>query len=82
MLGILGIAMTAGALSAALFSPQWPYPAILIVCALFGAVAIGWNGVYLAEVARVAKPELAAVATGSLPHIRRSCSVFRFFYDR
>jgi MFS family permease len=64
MLGVLGMAMTAGALAAALFSPQWPYPAILIACALFGAVAIGWNGVYLAEVARVAKPEQAGMATG------------------
>jgi MFS family permease len=64
MLGVLGIAMAAGALATALFTPQWPYPAILVTCALFGAVAIGWNGVYLAEVARVAKPEFAAVATG------------------
>jgi MFS family permease len=64
LLGILGIAMAAGALSAAVFSSQWPYTAILIVCALFGAVAIGWNGVYLAEVARVATPEHAAMATG------------------
>ena len=38
--------------------------AVLIVCALYGAVAIGWNGVYLAEVARVAKPEFAGMATG------------------
>jgi hypothetical protein len=64
MLGLLGIAMTAGSLSAALFSPQWPYFGILITCAFFGAVAIGWNGVYLAEVARVAKPELTGMATG------------------
>jgi sugar phosphate permease len=27
-------------------------------------VAIGWNGVFLAEVARVVKPELAGMATG------------------
>ena len=64
MLGVLGITMTVGALSVALFSPQWPYLALLITCALFGAVAIGWNGVFLAEVARVVKPELAGVATG------------------
>lgn len=64
LLGILGMAMAAGALSAASFSSQWPYPAMLIVCALFGAGAIGWNGVYLAEVARVAKPEHAGAATG------------------
>jgi MFS family permease len=64
MLGILGIAMAAGALLSAAFSLQWPFFAVLIVCALFGAVAIGWNGVYLAEVARVAKPELTGMATG------------------
>jgi len=64
MLGILGIAMAAGALSSAAFSPEWPFFAVLIVCALFGAAAIGWNGVYLAEVARVAKPEFAGMATG------------------
>lgn len=64
MLGVLGIAMTGGAIAAALFSPHWPYPAILSTCALFGATAVGWNGVYLAEVARVAKPELTGMATG------------------
>jgi len=64
MLGVLGIAMAAGALSAAAFSVQWPFFAVLIVCALFGAVAIGWNGVYLAEVARVATPEFTGMATG------------------
>jgi predicted MFS family arabinose efflux permease len=64
MLGILGIAMSAGALAAAAFSPQWPYSAVLVACALFGAAAIGWNGVYLAEVARVATPEHAGMATG------------------
>jgi len=64
ILGILGIAMAAGALSLSTFSPQWPFFAVLIVCALFGAAAIGWNGVYLAEVARVATPEFAGMATG------------------
>lgn len=64
LLGLLGVAMAAGALSAAAFSPEWPYAAILIVSALFGAAAIGWNGVYLAEVARVATPEHAGTATG------------------
>ena len=64
VLGILGIAMSGGAIATALFSPQWPYPALLIACVLFGAVAVGWNGVYLAEVARVAKPEQTGMATG------------------
>jgi MFS family permease len=64
MLGILGVVMAAGALLTAAFSSQWPYSAILIVSALFGASAVGWNGVYLAEVARVATPEHAGKATG------------------
>ncbi len=34
------------------------------VLILFGASAIGWNGVYLAEVARQAPPGMASVATG------------------
>lgn len=64
VLGGLGVAMTAGALAAAAFSPQWPYAAILLVSAIFGAAAIGWNGVYLAEVARVATAQHAGMATG------------------
>lgn len=40
---------------------QW---AILIVLSVFGSCAIGWNGVYLAEVARQAPAGQAGVATG------------------
>ncbi|MBV2180008.1 MAG: MFS transporter [Castellaniella sp.] len=36
----------------------------LIVLCLFGGCAIGWNGVYLAEVARQAPPGQASIATG------------------
>lgn len=36
----------------------------LFVLALFGASAVGWNGVYLAEVARQAPKGMASVATG------------------
>lgn len=64
MLGILGNAMASGAVLSAFFSPQWPFFALITVCTLFGAFAIGWNGVYLAEVARVATPEFAGMATG------------------
>lgn len=64
MLGFLGIAMSLGAIATALFSPQWPYAAIFLVSVVYGATAIGWNGVYLAEVARLAPPGLAGIATG------------------
>lgn len=36
----------------------------MIVLVLFGASAVGWNGVYLAEVARQAPPGMASMATG------------------
>jgi len=48
----------------AMFSPDWPLPAMLVVIAAFGGTAIGWNGVYLAETARVAPAGQAALATG------------------
>src|SRR5690606_39046678 len=37
---------------------------LIIVLAIFGSCAIGWNGVYLAEVARQAPPGQASIATG------------------
>ena len=64
MLGLLGIAMACASFVTTLFTSGWPHSAVLLVCIFFGAVAIGWNGVYLAEVARVVKPELAGLATG------------------
>jgi MFS family permease len=64
MLGFLGIAMSVMAILAGLFSPAWPPSAVMLVCGIFGAVAIGWNGVYLAEVACLAKPEHAGEVTG------------------
>jgi MFS family permease len=36
----------------------------LIVLSLFGSSAVGWNGIYLAEVARQAPPGQASIATG------------------
>lgn len=37
---------------------------VVLVLIVFGASAVGWNGVYLAEVARQAPPGMASVATG------------------
>ncbi|NYT45490.1 MFS transporter [Pollutimonas thiosulfatoxidans] len=37
--------------------------AVLIVVAVFGSCAVGWNGVYLAEVARQAPPGQTSMAT-------------------
>ena len=64
MLGLLGLLMVVGAALAAFFSEAWPAPALLAACALFGAAAIGWNGVQLAQVARLAPPGKVGLATG------------------
>jgi predicted MFS family arabinose efflux permease len=55
------------ALSAAampFFTPETPHVWLYLVLILLGATAIGWNGVYLAEVARQAPKGQASVATG------------------
>lgn len=41
-----------------------PLGLVLVLLAAFGASATGWNGVYLAEVARLAPPGMAGTATG------------------
>jgi len=64
LLGALGLVMAAACAATAAFSSAWPPAAILAVCAVFGGTAIGWNGIYLAEVARLAPPGQAATATG------------------
>jgi MFS family permease len=64
ILGALGVAMAGCSLVTALFTPAWPAAAMFLVAAAFGATAIGWNGVHLAEVARVAPEGKAGVVTG------------------
>lgn len=52
----------------ALLMPMLPYVdslgLTLLVLSVFGSSAVGWNGVYLAEVARQAPPGQASMATG------------------
>jgi len=57
------IAAVCGALTA-LSSNAWPLAAIVALAILYGASAVGWNGVYLAEVARCAPPGQVGAATG------------------
>jgi MFS family permease len=53
-------------------SPQWPYAAIMALAGIFGATTLGWNGVYIGELARVAPPGKVAMATGA----SLSCAYF------
>lgn len=63
-LALIGWLMAAASGAAALFDPGWSLAPLLLVCVALGATAIGWNGVYLSEVARLAPAGKAAVATG------------------
>ncbi len=63
-LALLAILMASSALATALLLPILPLWGIWAILLVFGASAIGWNGVYLAEVARQAPEGKASVATG------------------
>jgi len=65
LLGILGVTMSVGAALTAAFTDTWPLAAIFAVSFGYGATAIGWNGVYLSEVARIAPAGKAGAATGA-----------------
>lgn len=64
LLSLLGAVMALCMTGYALTSPGWPMPVILLIALASGASAIGWNGVFLAEVARLSPPGLAGMITG------------------
>jgi predicted MFS family arabinose efflux permease len=64
LLGLLGFMMTAAALLVGAFTPAWPYAAIIAVSILFGGTAVAWNGITLAQLARLAPAGRAAEVTG------------------
>jgi MFS family permease len=60
----IGLISTLGAAAATQITPVWPILAIHGLSLVLGASAFGWNGVWLAEVARLAPSGRAAEATG------------------
>jgi MFS family permease len=65
---IAGLAIGMGVIAVALAAagPALPVTALFVVAALFGLTASGWNGVFLAEVARLAPPGRIGEATGAI----------------
>jgi MFS family permease len=63
-LAVLAGLMAISALATALLNAQVPQVLVFTLLVVFGASAIGWNGVYLSEVARRAPPGSASMATG------------------
>lgn len=64
VLTILAFAMGICSFLIASLDSSWPLWFVLVLCGAFGATAIGWNGVYLAEVARLAPEGQAGLMTG------------------
>lgn len=60
----IGIGMVACAVVVCLFTPRWPVALIAVVCVAWGVTSVGWNGVMIAEVARLAPPGRVAQFTG------------------
>jgi MFS family permease len=63
-LTVLAAMMSLTALATAFLQTSMPALLVLVILSLFGASAIGWNGVYLAQVAREAPAGQASIATG------------------
>ena len=61
---LLALLMVASCVATAALSSAMPTALLMAVLVVFGASAIGWNGVYLAEVARQAPAGMASLATG------------------
>lgn len=66
VLAALGIGMSASALTLALAAPGLPVAAMLLLAFVLGLTASGWNGVFLAEVARLSQPDRVAETTGTV----------------
>lgn len=64
LLSCLGLVMAACMIGYAMTGPDWALPVIVLIAVASGATAIGWNGVYLAEVARLSPPGMAGMVTG------------------
>ena len=72
VLAVLGVVTAVCALLATQITSQWPYVGMMVWASVFGAATLGWNGVYIGELARVAPIGKVAMATGA----SLSCAYF------
>ncbi|MGE0310670.1 MAG: MFS transporter [Lautropia sp.] len=62
---LLAALMIASCLSVGIVERDMPHALVLLLVIVFGASAVGWNGVFLAHIARVAPPGQVGAATGA-----------------
>ncbi|MCG8381576.1 MAG: MFS transporter [Gammaproteobacteria bacterium] len=65
MLVFLGVIISIMTVVVSSVSPQWSVPALYLAFILFGMTAIGWNGIYLSEVAKYSPEGQVSAATGA-----------------
>lgn len=66
LLGALGVGMTLASFVIGFVDHDWPAVAIFALAFVFGATAVGWNGVYISEVGRIVPRDQAAAVTGAV----------------
>lgn len=66
LLALIGAGIIASTMTADAMAPGWPLFTVMAVAAALGVTAVGWNGIYLAEVARVMPLERVGMATGGV----------------
>ena len=64
VLGFLGFLMGLSASAICFVNSEFSITLVYVLAFFFGASAVGWNGVYIAEVARIAPTGQTGVATG------------------
>jgi predicted MFS family arabinose efflux permease len=61
----IAMGTTAGCVVAAFIGPSWPVLLVAAFLVLFGAAAVGWNGLFLAEIARWSPRGRVSIATSA-----------------
>ncbi len=64
LLILLGLATAGLLIVIALFAPFWPIAIVFVLSVVLGGCALGWNGLYMSEVARLAPDGRIGEATG------------------
>jgi len=64
LLAVLGLVMGLACMAIGLVDAGWQRPAVWAVAFIYGLTGIGYQGVLLAEIARIAPPGMAGVVTG------------------
>ena len=64
VLAVLGLRMALGSGLMMMLGSAWPPIAVQLIVLLFGASVVGWNGVYIAELARLSPEGKVGTVTG------------------